>query len=244
MKSGLSRAVLVVIGLASLVAGYFVVSGRWNSATVAAARSATMPEVSHIVYLATGDTAHGEANIQTMQEHGATVIEKWSTAQQEAGASALDALMIDASALEIASQEETTWLQAQFRDGVVIVGIGTGPELLANKLGLKTLTYPTEESVPIGPARYVLVYGLLLGQADDVKRYEDADWINLSIQGKLESINTIQGPTSTMFGRSIGSLDLDDGVDLLFTRANLAIQGLYEARAEFATRLENWNHVK
>jgi hypothetical protein len=242
MMKALTRAMLVIIGLTSLAAGYAWIGGRWNTTNIAAARSPNMPDVPRILFLAPNETTRGSVSSQTVQAHGATLVESWAAARQEAGRSPLDALLIDASLLESASQADIVWLREQFRDGVVIVGIGVKDDLFAQELGVKTLRYPNEDPIEVSPTQYILVYALLLGRPGDVQTLEDADWISLAMKGELSTVDTIQGPTTTMFGRAIDQIDTDKELGLMFTRVNVTIQGIYEGRAEFQSRLEKWTH--
>ncbi len=229
----------VVVALVALLVGYVLITGVSPGASPAEARSATMPANPHILYLAPGGAQRGLANDETMQNRGATPSRDWQAARSAAGKRPLDALLIDAALFEMMSEADQEWLQAQFREGVVIVGLGVEDEVLAQNLDMYSLQASGETAKPIGPTGYRLVSGLMLGHPDDMKTLTFNEWIDQLVKGD-EPPSGIQRPMVNTFTRARGTLASEEELDLLFNRVRNAIEGAYQTRADFQEALKNF----
>ncbi len=106
---------------------------------------------------------------------GVTPVYTWLSARSAARSRPLDAMLIDASSFDTMSDSDWDWLRTQFRDGVVVVGLGVNDDRSAQILGLETLRALAEASPavdPVGPTGYRLVMRLVLGRPDDVETLE------------------------------------------------------------------------
>lgn len=223
----------IALALAALVAGYIFIVGRSAIDTPAVARPATAPDNPHILYLAPEGTNRGAVNDGKMQEKGVTLVRDWTSARAAADSQPLDALLADAAMFDIISAEDTTWLQAQFRNGVVIVSLGLEDDKLAQTLGLKTLRSPEEADIPLGSTGYRLVSSYIFGEPEDIKKLEDSDWINRYINDDDQTPpNDIKNPLTFSVSKERGELNSNDDLDLLVLRVKSHIEGFYQAKKE------------
>lgn len=135
MNHRLARMIMVVTALVASLVGYTIVVGTPSIAKPVAARSTTMPANPFILYLAPQGSMRGLITDEVMQAHGATLVRDWRTAQAMASGRPLDALLMDAALLDTMTPADVEWVQAQFHDGVIIVGLGIDDEVLAPVLG-------------------------------------------------------------------------------------------------------------
>lgn len=241
MNKRFIRMIEITIVLVAGFVGYVIAVGALSTpAPVLAERPAAMPGPPHIVYLAPENSQRGKINSDEMVARKATLVHDWQAARSTATSRALDALLIDASLFDMMTPADTDWLQAQFHDGVVIVGLGVDEDRFAKALGLETLRAPTEAVLPPDPNTYVLVMSLVLGYPEDIKSQDRSDWINQLLRGGDESTVPVKQPLINQFGGSRGRLDSEEELEVLFYRVNSSIQGAYETRAEFQRLLEDW----
>jgi len=234
MVSKLAKFAYMGVAIVVGVVVYILVVTSLSTPNVAQARALTMPSNPHILYLTPDGVYPGLLTKEVIEKNGFSLQKTWASAQQAAQDRPLDALIIDPSFLENSSSGDQEWLQFQFKDGVVIVGLGANgdADALAKSLGLETLRNPAETLSPAKPDDYLLVYALALGHPDDLKILEDANWLDAQVRGE----NTppgIKRPTSISFGKARGLSSPEADLNLLLIRLKQAIQGRYDQRAEF-----------
>ena len=236
----------VTVALVALAVGYTFVTGTVPGISPAAARSATMPANPHILYLAPVGTQRGAINDAVMEAKGATLSRSWRSARSAARNRPLDALLIDDAYFEQMSNADQEWLQGQFRDGVVIVGLGVEDEEMAPSLGLNTLRVPTEAPVPIGPIGYKLVEAMILGQPEDIKIAEENNWLEKAISGEGDPLEGIKYPLLRSSGSARGELNSIEDIDALFHNIRSRIEGAYRMRLEYekVKQIRDWQLTK
>lgn len=226
------RILKIAIALVGLLVGYIFIVGQSALDPPAAARSATGPDKPHILYLAPEGKQRGLVNDQKAQSLGATPVRDWVSVREVAGSKPLDALLIDAAMFGIITVEDMTWLQAQFRQGVVVVSLGLEDDKLAQTLGLKTLQTPGEAHIPIGPTGYRLVNSYVFGHSEDIKKLEDSDWINRGIGQDTDTSPDIKYPMVSSFRSARGELNSNDDLGLLQLRLQSEIADVEQNRQQ------------
>lgn len=242
MKKKLTFFLEITVALVVLVIGYTFVVGRVAIDAPAAADTAASPDNPHILYLALEGAERGKVNDAVMQSRGATPVRSWEAVRTAAENRPIDALLIDAPLFKTMLDSDKSWLQAQFRDGMVIVGLGVEDDQLAQALGLETLRASGEGDTSIGPTGYRMVSGLVLGQPDDVEKLEQADWLDQAIRDGVTDkppVDDIKHLAITSFSKARGHLTSDEGLDELFIRLKLDIEGMYQTRMDYQKELEN-----
>lgn len=231
-----------VVALAVGLGAYAIVVGPSSLATPAQARPAEMPSNPVILYLAPQGAVRAWINDKSMRAEGATPVRDWQSARAAATNRSLDAMLIGASLVNTMTSSDVDWLQAQFRDGVTIVGLGVDDNQFAHILGLDTLRAPTEASVPIGPSAYRLVQSLALGNPDDLRTLGNTDWIDRMIRGMQAEIapGKIKYPLVSSFSESQGQLNSQRDLDGLFFRIRSTIQNAYQKRGELQQMMKNF----
>ena len=231
-----------VVALAVGLVAYAIVVGPSSLVTPAQARSAEMPANPFILYLAPQGSVRGLVSDRIMQAYNVMPVRDWQAARSTAASRPLDAMLIDALLLNKMTSSDVAWLQAQFHDGVTIVGLGVDDNQFARILGLATLQAPTEASVPIGPSGYRLVQRLALGTPDDLRTLGATDWIDRMIRGLQVEITPgkIKYPLVSSFSESRGQLDSQRDLDGLFFRIRSTIQNAYQKRSELQQMMKNF----
>lgn len=241
MRKKLILFLEIAVALAALVAGYIFVAGRMAIALPAVAGSATSPNNPHILYLAPEGFERGLVNDAVMQARGATPVRSWEAVRTAAASRPIDGLLIDATFIETINDTDKVWLQSQFRNGVVIIGLGVEDDPLAQALGLKRLRPPEDSDKPIGPTGYRMISSLVLAQPDDAEKLEQADWLNRAISEGMTGKPPVdlEHPATTSFRRARGELTSDEELDGLFFRLQSNIEGNHQAREDYQKELEN-----
>lgn len=206
----------------------------------AEARSLTTPTNPHILYLAPRGSIRGLANEDTLKSRGISIAYNWQSARLVAARQPLDALLIDATLLETITASDTTWLQTQFQDGVTLVGLGIDDDQFAMVLGLETFRSPAEANIPLGPTGYRLVMRLAIGTPEDLRTFEESNWVQRSMSGEgVENTNRrINYPLGATFSKARGQLDTAQDLDLLLFQVKSTIEGAYKMRAEWQERIK------
>ncbi|WP_448601081.1 hypothetical protein, partial [Thermoflexus hugenholtzii] len=130
------------------------------------------------------------------------------------------------------------WLQARFREGVVIVVLGVDQDEVAPVLGLKRLRDPKEGVIPMGSLEYVMAYEVMEGDPWDIAIVRET--------GRFWESREFWAPAGMARplyhggGKSIGRLDSEGELRLLFHRLRMAIQGVYEIRAQYQEALRTF----
>lgn len=244
MNKKLILVLEITIALAALLIGYIFVAGRPGLEIPARANPSTAPVNPNVLYLALEGTSRGASNDQAMKDRGATPVRSWEAVREAAGRRPLDGLLIDATFFETMTDADKAWLQNQFRNGVVTVGLGVNEDQLAQYLGLTTLRSAGEPGTPnVSPAGYLIVSSLILGHPDDIEKLEQANWLDQKIQnGAVEpAAGDITYPAITKFSKARGQLDSDEDLDFLFERLKLKIEGVHQTRVEYQNAVENFN---
>lgn len=227
-KTGLLISSLA--GLCAGILGYSLVVGALPLTSSAQARSSEMPPQPHIVYLVPANIQRGALNEPTLQSHGASRAENWSDMRRVSQAKPLDALIVDADFFQSNSPSDQEWLRQQFWDGVVIVALSTSDEMIAQQLAIEAVGSQGQGNNP--NHGFVMVSGLKLGSAEDLAKLDNINWLQRLFEGNDNSIEGIQNPTRMQFSRSSGTLDTELDVALLFINMRLAIEAIYDSRAE------------
>lgn len=236
-------AYISLAALLALVVGvgvYFAVVGLDELFITAQARSTTMPENPHILYLAPKDTKHGIATDETMQAKGASIVREWRAARRAARSRPLDALIVDATFLRTMTKADKKWLLNEIQDGLTIVALGLEDDEFAQILGLPTLLAPQEDFVKRGPSGYRLFSAVLFATLEDRQIIEQNRWVERMIRGEPDPSNGIKYPTRSGMRLAQGNLNSMDELDLLFWQIRSTIQGTYEMRSEFTKALQEF----
>ena len=231
---------LVIVGLLSLMAGYTLVVGELPGSTPAIARSSEMPENPHILYLANEGIQRGEVDDVLMEARGATPVRNWQAVLAAAKRRPVDALIVDADFFEAMTDADRQWLYTQMREGIVIVGLGTELDSMAQYLGLDTLRNPNEGARLIGPTGYVMFESQIIGQPSDVQKMEDSNWLNRMLAGNSEGVLDIKSPLARSVGQSRGNLISDQDIEVFFLRLTSKIEGLYRTRADYQKAIKEF----
>lgn len=232
-KSLLERMSLFVVGLAGLLAGCVLVASPQGFSPPVVARSITMPENPTMVYVGTAGRTHGKLTEEDLTRQGITVVRDWQSAKNKATEQPLDALLMDATLLTAMTDDDKTWLRAQLPEGVVIAGLGVDLDLFAKALGLETLRAPGEADVPLRADEAFWVYGLILGQPEDVALLQANNWFAHSLQGEDLNISGVKAALNTATGRGRQLLDTKENTEFFFESLRTTIEGLYQARTEY-----------
>lgn len=224
-----NRILFVLIALLGLALGYL-----WTSqeARHAVARSATMPNNPHVVYLSPVDAVHGRLTPQVVEERGGVVLQTWAQVRDMAQKQPLDALLVEQTKFAGVKEEERTWLRQQIENGVIIVGVGIDIEPFSAALGLPNLRAPGEAQAPIGDDGYYLLQALLLGTPEDVAAMRRAEWLAEAIRGNVVKIDT-KKPLLAERGGERGKLVTDEDIDRFFVNLYKWIEGVYKSRSDF-----------
>jgi len=207
-----NRILFVLFALLGLTLGYLWTNQETRHAV---ARSATMPNNPHIIYLSPVDAVHGRLTPQMVEERGGVVLQTWAQVRDAAQKRPLDALLVEQTKFAEVKKEGQAWLRQQIEDGVVIVGVGIDIESFSAALGLPNLRAPGEAQIPIGDDGYYLLQALLLGTPEDVAAMRRADWLAEAIRGNVVKINT-QKPLLAERGGERGKLATDEDIDRFF----------------------------
>jgi hypothetical protein len=229
----LERISLFVVALAGLIAGCVLVAGPQAFSPPLVARSAIMPENPVMVYVGTVGRTHGELTEEDLARQGVTVVRDWQSAKNKATEQPLDALLMDSTLLTAMTDDDRMWLRAQLPGGVVIVGLGVDLKLFAKALGLETLRAPGEADVPLRADEAFEVYGLILGQPEDVALLQANNWFARSLQGEDSNISGVKAALNTATGSGRQLLDTKENTEFFFESLRTTIEGLYQARTEY-----------
>lgn len=228
----------VVFVLVTLVGvALLVLAVAFASATSAlATRSSAVPDHPRIVYLAPTGAVRGQVSDTLMRDRGVTVVHSWTTLQSSSLAQPLDALLIDATLLGTRNAWDEMWMRSQFHNGVIMVGLGVDDDAFARSLGVDTFRAPAEANIALGLTGYRLTYSLALGTQEDLQIFQLSDWVSRMIRGELDDPAGphVKNYATRLYGSSRGTLDSARGVDVLFIQLDLAIDGMYKLRAEYA----------
>lgn len=225
-------ALFTAISLA--VASYVLVAGWPFRATLVQADYSVIPANPLILYLAPQGSSRGKANDQSMQARGATQVANWQGIPPATNGRLLDALVIDDTMLNSATPTDVNWLQAQFRNGVTLVGLGIEDERFAKVIGVQNLVGPGESSAPIGPTGYRLVLNLVAGKAEDINKLGRSSWFDDMVRGSRPSplpSGQIKFPMTRLSTKSRGTLDTEEGLAGLFFMMQSSIESVYNARS-------------
>ena len=226
---------IVAVPLA-LLAGYVATTITQEKAVQAHTLPAEMLDRPYILFLAPPDVQRGALNHSVMQNRGVVSVQSWGEARQRTQDRTVDALIIDAALLDVAGSGDLNWLRDEYRNGLVLVGLGVDDDSFARILGLETFRVSGEASVPLGPTGYRLTYGMVLGRPDEINNL--GDWITRLRNGQAPS-PPVEHPMVMTFRSARGEVNTEEDIDLLFARLNSAIRGIYETRAEFQEALES-----
>ncbi len=237
------KSVKILLGTAATLVGlvvYFVITSVPLFTQPAQARPAEMPAQPHIVYVAPHGSSRGVLNSELASAHGATPVTAWSSARSAATTRPLDAILIDLELMPALQPSDKDWLKAQFWDGVVVVGLGTDDDLIAEVLELETIRSTNEANHLFGPIEYILVSGLRLGDPNDLTILDNTNWLQRLLDGNDDDVPaTIQQPTMFSFGKMRGSLETEREITRLFTNLRSFIEGTYRARSQFQAQTGN-----
>lgn len=233
------------IALASAYLGYTLVAGPPTEPAQAAPAPppVDMPDEFHILYLAPEGTQRGLLNDEIIAAQGISAARSWEDARstpttpQGVAARRVDAVLVDASFTESASDRDREWLQSLYHNGTVMVGLGVDDDEFARALGRETFRTDGENFVPIGPTGYRITHMLVLGHPDDIAR--EPDWIDRVTSGREPSA-IIQNPMTRSYGAGRGELSSEQDVLALFKRVHLNIMGIYEVYVEYQLMVQNF----
>jgi len=238
MKIKASSLVYIALAIVASFSGYLLVNPQATVSPVRA-RSVEMPAVPNVFYLTMTQQTQGLLNSEAVQENGVVTGQSWLDAQNSEKQQALDALIIEAPFLQSVSQFDKEWLVSKFRDGVVIVGLGADHNVLAEALNLKTLRNSNERPRSFAPNQYLMVQLLWLGQSEDLQKYEASNWLEQQIGGNNTPLDDIQGPVITSFSKSIGEVNSENDMRILFSRISSGVEHAYAQRAEYLALVAN-----
>ncbi len=199
--------------------------------TPSPAHAAALPREPFIAFVGPFPFARGLLTTETLRAEGVAQFSGWVPLRLAAMGRPLDGVIVDGEALGWMRPEDQKWLQARFREGVVIVVLGVDQDEVAPVLGLKRLRDPQEGVVRMGPLEYVLVYAQVLGEEAD--RAQLGDWLGRLIERGDSYTPGIRRPLFASFGKAIGRLDSEREVHLLFRQLRATIQAAYDLRAQF-----------
>lgn len=223
------RIALTLLALCGLALGYY-----WTTqdAPGVAARSATMPDNPHIVYLSPPDATHGRLTPQTVRDRGGVVWQRWEEVRAGARQRPLDALLVEERKFSELTEADRLWLREQIEEGVVLVGVGIDIEPFSAALGLPNLRAPGEALIPIGEDGYYMFDALLLGTPEDVAAMREADWLTQLILDKPVQLDT-KNRLSTGVGASRGKLSTEQDLEQFFSEIEKNIEDKYMRRSDF-----------
>jgi hypothetical protein len=197
-----------------------------------------MPASPNIMYVGPRSVSRGKFDSATLADQGVSIRETWSEAVRASEERPIDTLIIDALALDSLSESEQTWLKQQFHEGVVIVSLGAQSGQVAESLGLASLRNPNETGPDIGANEYIMVRALLIADPDTQEVFEEANWIESLIKsGELQTPD-VSEPFYFAFGKSRGRLTSGAEIKNMFTDIDSFIRSVYQARAEYADRVQ------
>ena len=238
MRNKFTLVFEVAVALVALVVGYTLVTGVSPGFNEVAARPAIAPVNPNILYLAPESTQRGVINDAVMKSNGASLGRDWQSARSVSENHPLDALLIDADLFEIMSEADQAWLNTQFQDGVIIVGLGISNKQLLQHLGLEVSRIFEKRDLLTDSTGYLIMQGIVLGQPDDLEIVEASHWIAKEISGESEPLSGIQYPLVTSFGKAQGELNSPEDLRLLFRYLMSQIEYTYETRAEYKQSLK------
>lgn len=223
------RIALTLLALCGLALGYY-----WTTqdAPGVAARSTTMPDNPHIVYLSPPDATHGRLTPQTVRDRGGVVWQRWEEVRAGARQRPLDALLVEERKFSELTEADRLWLREQIEEGVVLVGVGIDIEPFSAALGLPTLRAPGEALIPIGEDGYYMLIALLQGTPEDMAAMRAADWLAKSILDKPVQLDT-KNPLGANIGGKREKLTTEQDVDGFFSELIRSIEYIYRSRTEF-----------
>lgn len=182
-----------------------------------------------IFYLAPSTLIRGNLDRATTTAQHWERVPDWAELKRRAERNPPDALVLDATLINRASDADRAWLRRQFDDGVIVVSTGATSAELAAALSTPTLRDADESELPNPTLSYILVYELVQGLPDDIgkleRTYPEASATRRS--------GNVKGQAQGISGRSIGRLDNSSELSALFMQLDLAISSVRAARANF-----------
>jgi hypothetical protein len=236
MMKTLVRVFSILVALLMLLLGYVLVRGIPTFLTPAKAHNLEMPLDPKIVYLVPVEMQRGLLTQEFLETKGAIRAENWLAVRTLAQIQPLDAIIVDNTLIASLSLSDKSWLQDQFKNGVIIVGLGTDDTQFAQVLGLKTLTSPQEHIVPLDDVEYRLVMMLALGDSQEIAAI--GDWISRNESGDMNTPIVVQKPMELSFAKMRGRLDSNEGLEGLFANIISTMQGVYAMRNEYQQRVD------
>jgi hypothetical protein len=235
MKGGvgfLLVGVLVGLGVLGLR------EGMPAALTPSPAHAGAPPPEPFIAFVGPLPFARGLLTMEVLRAEGVALFSGWVPLRLAAMGRPLDGVIVDGEALRWMRPEDQKWLQAQFREGVVIVVLGVDQDEVAPVLGLSRLRLPEEGVIPMGSLEYVMVYEVMEGDPRDIAIVREAGrfWESREFQAPAG----IARPLYQGGGKAIGRLDSEGELRLLFHRLQMAIQGVYEIRAQYQEALRTF----
>lgn len=206
--------------------------------TSSPAHAAALPREPFIAFVGPLPFTRGLLTMEVLRAEGVALFSGWVPLRLAAMGRPLDGVIVDGEALRWMRPEDQKWLQARFREGVVIVVLGVDQDEVAPVLGLKRLRDPKEGVIPMGPLEYTLVYSQVLGEPEDQARL--GDWLGRLIEQGDSYTSGIRRPLFASFRKAIGRLDSEQEVRLLFRRLHTTIEGAYDLRAQFEEARRRW----
>lgn len=222
----------------ALIGGYWLTVG-YATTRQAIAHPVTMPATPYIIRLALDATPKGSLTPEKMQAENIIRLADWQAVQVAAQKRPLDALLIDAKALDDASKTDVSWLRARFDEGIVMVGIGVDDNRFAQFFGVTT--FEGAEETALGPTEYRMVFRLAQGTPGDLAKILQKKWFQRLLENgeyNPAAPSTIDKLMILSSGIDRGDLKTDQDLHLFFTRLNGDIAGVYQARAEYQDKMQ------
>jgi hypothetical protein len=176
----------------------------------------------HIVYLTSSKTPTSPDNL-IAPEHmqtaiGAQIASTWEQVQTIDSAEPIDALIIDASARDMVERD---WLDDAYRRGVVVAAFNLYAPDLADLVADPCVAADGFASDPYPGDFFVVSYRVIVGDADDVARVEQATEESCG-QGTAQGV---QGQVRVAGGRVTNELESDEN----FTVFELVLNDMIES---------------
>jgi hypothetical protein len=239
MRRRLAMVFSILLSIIFAYIGYVLAAGGNATVSSAEARGSTMPAEPNVAFIGPSEFAgRGQLTEKELTDRGVAIFTDWRELRTLASELPLDAVLIDAEATTTAAEEDIEWLREEFREGVVVAGLGVDDDAFASQLGLKTFRSSGEADIPLGPMGYRLAQALVLGRADEVEGIWGLDWIARVLEDEEPTDNSVEDLLITSFGSGRGELATQQDLDLLFVRINSSIRDAYEMRADYLQQSE------
>lgn len=150
--------------------------------------------------------------------------------------------MVAGTFLQDLSVSDGAWLQAQFKNGLIIVGLGVDEALLAKHLGVSTFRRPEEPKADTAPGAYLMVQAYVLGLPEDVAKLEAANWIEQELDDQGGQVARLVGPVSGSFSRLVGKVGSELELKVMFLNLQRHVAATYQDKLEMQRQLEVWEH--